>query len=56
MDVLLLHLGRQDDTESRSSRPEVFLRKGVLKICNQFTRGHPCGSMVSINVQSNFQI
>ena len=22
----------------RSSRPEVFLRKGVLKICNKFTR------------------
>ena len=26
---------------SRSSRPEVFLEKGVLKICNKFTGEHP---------------
>ena len=25
----------------RSSRPEVFLRRGVLKICNKFTGEHP---------------
>ena len=24
------------------SRPEVFLRKGVLKICRKFTGEHPC--------------
>ena len=26
----------------RSSRPEVFSRKGVLKICSKFTGKHPC--------------
>ena len=30
-----------------SSRPEVFLRKGVLKICSKFTGKHPCGSVKS---------
>ena len=32
----------------RSSRPEVFLRKGVLKICSQFTGEHPCRSAIEI--------
>ena len=32
----------------RSSRPEVFLRKEVLKICNNFTGEHPCRSVISI--------
>ena len=27
---------------SRGSHPEVFLRKGVLKICSMFTGEHPC--------------
>ena len=35
-------------TESRSSRPEVFLGKGVLKICNKFTGEHPYRSVISI--------
>ena len=26
----------------RSSRPELFLRKGVLKICSKFTGKYPC--------------
>ena len=26
----------------RSSHPEVFLRKVVLKICSKFTGEHPC--------------
>ena len=30
------------DTNIRSSRPEVFFRKGVLKICSKFTGEHPC--------------
>ena len=38
----------------RSSHPEVFLRKGVLKICSKFTREHPCRSTISIKFQSNF--
>ena len=32
----------------RSSRPEVFLGKGVLKIGSKFTGEHPCRSVISI--------
>ena len=35
-------------TFCRSSHPEVFLRKGVLKIGRKFTREHPCRSVISI--------
>ena len=38
----------------RSSHPEVFLGKGVLKICSKFTGEHPCGSAISIKLLSNF--
>ena len=38
----------------RSSRPEVFLRKGVLKIYSKFTGEHPCRSEISRKLQSNF--
>ena len=31
----------------RSSHPEVFLGKGVLKICSKFTGEHPCCSWCS---------
>ena len=34
----------------RSSRPEVFLGKGVLKICRKFTGEHPCRSVISIKL------
>ena len=34
----------------RSSYPEVFLRKGVLKICSNFTGEHPCRSAISIKL------
>ena len=37
----------------RSSRPEVFVRKGVLKICRKFTGEHPCRSPISINLLCN---
>ena len=33
----------------RSSHPEVFLVKDVLKICSKFTGEHPCQSVISIN-------
>ena len=33
-DILLTHF--------RSNRPEVFLRKGVMKICSTFTEEHLC--------------
>ena len=39
---------------SRSSTSELFLRKGVLKICSKFTREHPCRSTISINLLFNF--
>ena len=38
----------------RSSRSEMFLEKGVLKICRKFTGEHPCRSVISIKLQSNF--
>ena len=37
----------------RNSRPEVFLRKGILKICSKFTVEHPCRSVISINLLWN---
>ena len=33
-------------TTYRSSRPEVFLRKGFLKISGKFTGAHPCQSVI----------
>ena len=37
-----------------SSHSEVFLVKGVLKICNKFAGERPCQSVISIKLQSNF--
>ena len=34
----------------RSSSPEVFLRKGILKICSKFTEEHSCRSVISIKL------
>ena len=39
--------------ENRSSHPEVFLRKNVLKICSKFT-GDPCRRTISIKLLCNF--
>ena len=36
-------------TKVRSSPPEVFLGKGVLKICSKFTGKHPSRSVISIS-------
>ena len=36
------------------SHPEVFLVKGVLKICRKFTGEHPCRSVISIKLLCNF--
>ena len=38
----------------RSNLPEVFLGKGVLKICSMFTGEHACRSVISIKLQNNF--
>ena len=40
---------------SRSSHPEVFLVKSVLKICNKFTGEHPYRSVISI-LKSHFGV
>ena len=37
--------------KSRSSHAEVFLGKGVLKICSKLTGGHLCRSVISIKLQ-----
>ena len=39
---------------NRSTHPEVFVGKGALIICSKFTGEHPCGSAISIKLQSNF--
>ena len=31
-----------------------FLRKSVLRICSKFAEEHPCRSVISVNLQSNF--
>ena len=38
----------------RSSHAEVFLEKGVLKICSKFTGEYPCWSAILKKLQSNF--
>ena len=38
----------------RSSHPEVFRRKGVLKICSKSLGENTCRSVISIKSQSNF--
>ena len=35
------------------SLPEIFLEKGVLKICSKYAE-YPCQSVISIKLQSNF--
>ena len=45
---------RKPSTISRSCYSEVLLRKGVLKICSKFTRGHTCRSAISIKLICNF--
>ena len=37
----------------RSSHPEVFIAKGVLKICGNFTGEDSCRCEISIKLQSN---
>ena len=32
----------------------MFLEKRALKICSKFTEEHPCRSVISIELQSNF--
>ena len=41
-------------TKSRTSHPEVFLGKGTLKICCEFTAEHLYLSVISIKLLCNF--
>ena len=41
-------------TRYTSSQLEVFLGKGVLKICSKFTGEHPCRNAISIKLLCNF--
>ena len=47
-DVLIQIIDQIIVTMTRSSRPDMFLRKGVLKICSKFTGEHPCRNVISI--------
>ena len=49
---LLLYL--QKRWKYRSSHPEVFLEKDVLKICSKFTWEHLCWSAISVKLVCNF--
>ena len=42
--------------DPRSTHPEVFLGKGVLKICSKFTEEHPCRSAISIKLRNFIEI
>ena len=39
---------------SEAAPSEVFLGKSILKIWSKFTGEHPCRSVISIKLQSNF--
>ena len=39
---------------SKCSPPEVFIGKGVLKMCSKVTGEHPCQSVISTKLQRNF--
>ena len=43
----------QNITSFRSNRPELFLGKGALKICNKFAGEHPCPNAISIKLLYN---
>ena len=41
------------EVKIRSSRPDVFVEKGILKTCSKFTGEHPCRSAISIKLFCN---
>ena len=40
----------------KRSRPELFLGKGVVKICSKFTGEHPCQSAISIKLLCTLKV
>ena len=41
-------------SKAQKQPPEVFLRKGILKICSKFTGEHPYQSAILIKLLWNF--
>ena len=54
IESLFIVIKPMSQLNSRSSPPEVFLGKGVLKICNKFTGEHRCRIVISIKFLCNF--
>ena len=52
--TVVFFLVRQNTHSVRSSRPEVFLRKGVLEIWSKFRGQHPCRIGSSVKLLCNF--
>ena len=50
--LLKIPLQKKESEIARSSPPEMFSGKGVLKICSKFTGEHPCWSVISIKLQA----
>ena len=46
----------QRQMKFRSKPPELFLGKGVLKICSKFTGEYPCRSVISVKLLCNVLI
>ena len=51
---LFNHRQQNNTSNETQKQPEVFLEKGVLKICSKFTGVHPCRSVISIKLLCNF--
>ena len=51
---LLIKFFQTSKHMSRSSHPEVFYEKGVLKICSKFTGEQSRRSVISIKLLFNF--
>ena len=61
INYLKTFLGKSNDAITRirliifrSSHPEMFLEKGVLKTCSKFTGEHSCRSVILIKLVWNF--
>ena len=52
--IYVENIFRHIDTFFKSSRPEVFLENGVLKICSKCTGKNPCRRFISIKLLCNF--
>ena len=52
-DRFCLKWGYKRRSTLRSSHPEVFLGKAILKICSKFTGKHPCRRVISIKLLCN---